>query len=323
MLVVAIAGVAGTRTGPPDRQVLGELDGQVDDPVLAHPFDQPWSQRFADDAEGPDLGADAPAVFRRQLEVDGSRRRELVQIPGPFRPEHSVFQTGAMGFHGPRGRKRAHAGTVDACGENPPASHVVHGLGVGPRPGRFLSRRDLGHETQSLGQRLEVLVVVAAPEEDHVAGAQGPVAPLPVLDVLLADQGTVPDGGVVQQVAHVDDAGLPQELPDRHSFGRDLGDLPGNRAVSGRIELGPGVLVDGDDVAVVGAARADLEVVVDMEVGKDVRPVHRVFLGDQQGEVQEPDVLPRSGDFAGRCQGSQRHRYEEHNHCAPSNSTGR
>ena len=79
----------------------------------------------------------------------------------------------------------------------------------GPGQAVFSPAATWATKPSSLGQRLEVLVVVAAPEKDHVTRAQGPVAPLPVLDVLLADQGTVPDGGVVQQVAHVDNAGPP------------------------------------------------------------------------------------------------------------------
>ena len=170
-----LAVVADAPTRPRDGQVVGEHDGEVGDVLLAGRVDQPLGERVADDGEGAPLAVDAAGVLGADHAVERAGRRELTEARGALRPDHAVLEPGEVGRLGEVGQ-RAHAGAVDAQRHDLAAGEVFHAVGIGAGPGGRLAFDGLGAIAAALGQRLVVLVAVAAVEQHHVAGTERPVA---------------------------------------------------------------------------------------------------------------------------------------------------
>ena len=110
----------------------------------------------------------------------------------------------------------------------------------------------------------------------------------------------MPLGGRFEQVGAIDHARLAPELPGGNFFGEhpavgagvgELGIGVGN-GMRRYVELRAGVAVGGQDLAVVGAQRSDLQVFVHVKRRKPGgRPRRGVSRRDQQREVDDPGLL--------------------------------
>ena len=103
----------------------------------------------------------------------------------------------------------------------------------------------------------------------------------------------------------VNDAGFAHELPNGYPIRGDQGRLSGNRTMSRSIELGAGILVEGENVTVKGAERTNPQVMVDVKRWEEVGPVAGEVGCHHQGEVHELDFVWRHRRCPGCSPGEQ------------------
>ena len=129
---------------------------------------------------------------------------------------------------------------------------------------------------------------------------------LPRLHPRFLDQITPSVGRRIEEIDAIDHAGFTDELPGLHLVGMAEPEAPGigpprtrrGDRVRRHIQLRAGVAVEHQDVAVVGAARADAFVVIDLK-GRKCRPRTRVFRRHQQRTIDELGRLLRLGGAGG------------------------
>src|SRR5439155_19035445 len=172
---------------------------------------------------------------------------------------------------------------------------IIHAHGIRVRPGWCRALQRVGEKAPARSKWLIVAIAVAAGEEYHVARAKPAVLSLPGHDALFCDEVATTCGTRVEEVPAIDDTGLADELPGRHHVSRDLAERTsvgktrtGRRdRMSGCVELGPRVFVDGEDVAIVGAERADALVVVDLKRRPAGGPGTGQLGRNEKGQVHE------------------------------------
>ena len=257
---------------------------------LSARLDQLLGERIADDGEGPAFAVGPGGVLGADAAVERAGDRQLAKVGGAFGPDHAVLEAGDVRRLG-QVWNRAHAGAVAAERHHLTRRQVLHAIRVGIGPGGGLAVERIGNEAAAGGERLVILVGVAAMKEHHVAGTERADFLLPGHHLFALDQVAAALWGGIEQVLAVDDAGLAAELPGRHLLAEHAAEAPrvGQLGVGKRdrvrweVELGAGVAVDAEDVAVIRAGRPDAAIVIDLEHGKVVvRPGTRVILCDQQ-----------------------------------------
>ena len=241
------------------------------------------------------------AVLEADGAVKGPGCRQLAQAGRSFGPDHAVLETGIVGLLGNGSRDRPHAGAVGAERHHISGRQVLHALGSGVGPTRRPALQGIGDESTSRRKGTVVAVAETTVEEHRIPKPQEPVPLFPGLHVPGFDQGAAAIGCAVEQFPNIHDAGFPHKLPSRHlvpgyqAVGPGVGfpGIGGRHRMGRSVELGSHVLIQSQNIRVVGTERTDPPVVVDLKSRPGAGPTAGKLGGNHQGKVDEhrPRVL--------------------------------